>query len=317
MLTAFVFPGQGSQYVGMGKGISEAYPDANEVFSIAGNVLKWDLRKLCFEGPADRLNQTAFTQPAILTASMAIYRAFKKVSTIVPDWVAGHSLGEYSALVAAEGISMESAISLVATRGKLMQEAVPEGRGAMAAILGLDRLKVELICKESLSDGMVAPANYNSLDQIVVAGEKKAVEAVSKKAVETGAKKVIPLAVSVPSHCILMEPAARELEKEIEKVQFRDLKIRLINNVEAKELRKKEEIIPSLIRQISSPLLWVDTILYLKGQGVKTFIEVGPGRILSGLIKRIDRNAEVLSFEDPETLEKTSKRLDEIKKSSA
>ncbi len=296
----------------MGKKIAEAYPEAKEVFSAANEVLKWDLEKLCFEGPVERLNQTAFTQPAILTTSIAVLQALRKVSSLSPGWVAGHSLGEYSALVAAEGIPLKSAISLVAKRGELMQNAVPEGKGAMAAILGLDRSKVELLCREVESIGVVSPANYNTPEQIVIAGDRKAVEAASQKAVEAGAKKVIPLAVSVPSHCRLMEPAARELEKEIEKVPFYDLKIGLINNVEAKELKRKEEIKASLIRQVSSPLLWVDTILYMTGKGVKTFVEVGPGRVLSGLIKRIDRQAEVLSVEDPETLEKTASRLKEM-----
>lgn len=311
-MIAFVFPGQGSQYVGMGKKISDAYPEAKEVFSLAGDILNWDIEKLCFEGPIDQLSQTQFTQPAILTTSIAIYQAFKKVSSISPRWVAGHSLGEYSALVAAGGISIESAIKLVARRGKLMQEAVAEGKGSMTAILGLERSVVELICKELASIGVVSPANYNSLEQIVIAGECKAVEAASKKASEMGAKRIIPLNVSVPSHCILMESAGNELRKEIEKVPFTDLRIGLINNVGAKEIRKKDDILPSLVRQISSPLLWVDSIVYLTSQGVKAFVEFGPGRVLSGLIKRIDRNVEVLSVEDPETLEKTSSRLKEI-----
>lgn len=296
----------------MGKKIADAYPEAKEVFSAANEVLKWDLEKLCYEGPVERLNQTAFTQPAILTTSIAILQALKKVSFLSPAWVAGHSLGEYSALVAAEGIPLKSAISLVAKRGELMQHAVPEGKGAMAAILGLDRSRVEELCSGLESIGVVSPANYNTPEQIVIAGDRKGVEAASQKAIDAGAKKVIPLSVSVPSHCRLMDPAARELEKEIEKIQFSDLKIGLVNNVEAKGLKKKEEIKTSLIRQVSSPLLWVDTILYMTGKGVKTFVEIGPGRVLSGLIKRIDRQVEVLSAEDPETLEKTVGRLKEI-----
>ncbi|MBI1824005.1 MAG: ACP S-malonyltransferase [Nitrospirae bacterium] len=309
MLIAYVFPGQGSQYVGMGKKIAETYPEAKAIFSRANEVLKWDLEGLCFNGPVERLNQTAFTQPAILATSIAVFQVLNKVYPVMPQWVGGHSLGEYSALITAGGISFEDGISLVARRGELMQRAVPEGAGAMAAILGLDRSKVEQLCNEFRSFGIVTPANYNTPEQIVIAGEKKAVESVSQKAVDSGAKKVIPLAVSVPSHCPLMEPAARELEKEIEKISIHDLKIGLVNNVEAKELKKKEEIKASLVRQISSPLLWVDTILYLIKQGAETFVEVGPGRVLSGLIKRIDRRVEVLSVEDPETLDKTVSAL--------
>ncbi len=193
-----------------------------------------------------------------------------------------------------------------------MQRAVPEGKGAMAAILGLNRSAVESICKEISARGIVAPANYNTLEQIVIAGETHAVAEASKKAEEAGAKKVIPLSVSVPSHCILMEPAALELKDSIEKTSFYDLKIGFVNNADAKELRRKEEIKTSLIRQISAPLLWVDTVLFLIDKGVKTFVEIGPGRVLSGLIKRINRQVEVLSVEDPETLDTTVNRLKRI-----
>ncbi|MHB8482628.1 MAG: ACP S-malonyltransferase [Nitrospiria bacterium] len=308
-MIAFVFPGQGSQYVGMGKKISEEFEEAKKVFSLAGQVLHWDVAKLCFEGPQDRLNQTAYTQPAILTTSLAIYSVFKQVFPMTPQWVAGHSLGEYSALVAAGGLPLEGAISLVAKRGELMQKAVPEGKGAMAAILGLNRQTVESICREISTRGIIAPANYNTLEQIVIAGETQAVAEASKKAVEAGAKKVIPLSVSVPSHCILMEPAVLELRNSIEKTSFHDLKIGLVNNVEARELWWKEEIKASLVRQISTPLLWADSVLFLIEKGVKTFVEIGPGRVLSGLIKRINRQVEVLSVEDPDTLASTVNRL--------
>ena len=311
-MIAYVFPGQGSQYVGMGQKIASAFPVSKEVFSRASEALGWNISELCFEGPAERLNRTEFTQPAILTASIAVLSALQESVSRPPAYVAGHSLGEYTALVASGGISLEEGVKLVARRGKLMQEAVPEGKGAMAAILGLDRTAVDTICKEVSGAGVVAPANYNTPEQIVIAGEAGAVAAASKKATEQGAKRVIPLAVSVPSHCVLMVPAGEKLRPDIENADFRELRTGLINNVEAREVRKPEEIRPSLIRQISTPLLWVDTILNLSNKGVTTFVEIGPGRVLSGLIKRIVRQAVILNVEDPESLEVAVKKLKEI-----
>jgi len=300
MKIAFVFPGQGSQYVGMGKDIYEHYPVAREVFQQASDALGYDVAELCFNGPVEELNRTFRTQPCILTVSSALNSVLKEKG-IQPSVVAGHSLGEYSALVAAEVISLKDSVSLTEKRGRFMQEAVPEGKGLMAAILGLERKKVDEICN-SLISGYAAAANYNCPGQIVIAGEKTAVEEAIELCKSAGAKRAIALAVSVPSHCKLMNGASERLGELLGTIELKDPFIPLVNNADAKFLKIAEEIKPSLIRQLNSPLLWEDSIKAIYASGIDTFIEVGPGKVLTGLIKRIVPEAMILNFEDTKTL---------------
>ena len=300
MKIAFVFPGQGSQYVGMGKDIYEHYPVAKEVFQQASDALGYDVADLCFNGPVEELNRTFRTQPCILTVSSALNSVLKEKG-IQPSVVAGHSLGEYSALVAAEVLSFKDAVKLTEKRGRFMQEAVPEGKGLMAAILGLDRKKVDEICN-SLTTGYAAAANYNCPGQIVIAGEKTAVEEAIEVCKSAGAKRAIALAVSVPSHCKLMTGASERLGELLGTIELKDPFIPLVNNADAKFLKTAEEIKPSLIRQLNSPLLWEDSIKAIYASGIHTFIEVGPGKVLTGLIKRIVPEAKILNFEDARTL---------------
>ncbi len=292
MKIAFVFPGQGSQYVGMGKDIYEHYPVAKEVFQQASDALGYDVADLCFNGPVEELNRTFRTQPCILTVSSALNSVLKEKG-IQPSVVAGHSLGEYSALVAAEVISLKDSVSLTEKRGRFMQEAVPEGKGLMAAILGLEREKVDEICN-SLISGYAAAANYNCPGQIVIAGEKTAVEEAIELCKSAGAKRAIALAVSVPSHCKLMNGASERLGELLGTIELKDPFIPLVNNADAKFLKTAEEIKPSLIRQLNSPLLWEDSIKAIYASGIDTFIEVGPGKVLTGLIKRIVPEAKIL-----------------------
>ena len=300
MKIAFVFPGQGSHYVGMGKDICENFPVAKDVFQEASDVLGYDLTNLCFNGPAEELNKTFRTQPCILTVSIALYRVLSPKG-IKPSVVAGHSLGEYSALTAAEVLSFKDAVRLTEKRGQFMQEAVPEGTGLMAAILGLDRNKVDEICK-SLKSGYVSPANYNCPGQIVISGERVAVEEAINLCKEAGAKRAVPLAVSAPSHCRLMENASKRLAGLLDIIELRDSVIPVVNNADAGFLNKAEDIKLSLIRQLSNPLLWEDSVKAIKDSGVDTFIEVGPGKVLSGLIKRIVPEAKTFNVEDVKSL---------------
>ncbi len=303
MRIAFVFPGQGSQYVGMGKEIHENFTEAREIFKEASEALGYDVANLCFNGPAEELNKTFRTQPCILTVSITLHRLLSSKG-IKPSVVAGHSLGEYSALVAADVLSLKDAVKLTEKRGQFMQEAVPEGTGLMAAILGLERNKVDEICK-SLKSGYASPANYNCPGQIVISGEKVAVEEAINLCKEAGAKRAVPLAVSVPSHCRLMEDAAKRLAELLDTIELKDPVITVVNNADARFLTKAEDIKLSLIRQIINPLLWEDSIKNIADSGIDTFIEVGPGKVLSGLIKRIAPEAKVLNAEDVKSLENT------------
>lgn len=302
MKIAFVFPGQGSQYVGMGKEIFEKFPEAKEIFKEASDALGYDLAGLCFNGPKEELDKTFRTQPCILTVSIAIYRVlFSK--GIKPSVVAGHSLGEYSALVAAEVLSFGDTVKLTEKRGQFMQEAVLEGRGLMAAVLGLERNKVDEICR-LLKTGYALPANYNCPGQIVIAGEKTAVEEAINLCKDAGAKRAMPLSVSVPSHCALMNNASQRLSELLDKLEFKKPVIPIVNNADAKFLDNIKSIKTSLVRQISSPLLWEDSIIAIANSGIDTFVEVGPGKVLSGLIKRIVPETRVLNVEDVKSLEK-------------
>jgi [acyl-carrier-protein] S-malonyltransferase len=304
MKIAYIFPGQGSQYVGMAKEFIENFNESKEVFDIAGAALGFDLAQLCMHGPSEMLNKTENTQPAILAASMAILRPLERRG-LSADAAAGHSLGEYTAITASGGFELKDAIALVQKRGRYMQEAMPEGAGLMAAILGMDRSALEKTCLEAAKNGIVAPANYNSPGQIVIAGEKKAVEIAMELARAAGAKKVVPLMVSVPSHCSLMKAAGERLAQELDKVTISDLRIPIVNNADAKFIRTATDLKPSLVRQISSSLYWEDSINRLTADGFDTFLEVGPGKVLSGLVKRIAKDAKVLNVEDLKSMQDT------------
>ncbi len=289
---AFLFPGQGSQYVGMGKDFYEKFDIVRETFNEADEVLGFSISKLCFEGPEEELKKTYNTQPAILTMSVSLNRMLNN-DGIYPEIVAGHSLGEYSALVSAGVLEFKDAVYLVRKRGELMQEASPLGLGSMYAIVGLSKEKVEEICDKAKEYGIVEPANFNSLKQIVISGEVKALEKAGELAKEAGAKRVIPLSVSAPFHSSLMKHVGEKMRKEIEKVKMNDAKIPIIANYNAKPLTKKDEILEALIKQIDNPVLWVDSMKVL-AQKVNTALEVGPGKVLRGLMRDIDRNVKVM-----------------------
>ena len=298
---AFVFPGQGSQHVGMGKDLFERFEEVKELYRSASALLGYDVAALSFEGPPAELNRTSRTQPCLLVASVAAYTALESRG-LRPAAVAGHSLGEYSALVAAGSISFMDAVKLTALRGRIMQEAVPEGKGLMAAILGLDRAAVDSLCS-AVTAGYVGVANYNCPGQIVISGERGAVEEAMGRALEGGARKVMALAVSVPSHCRLMEEAGRAFKEELAAFDIRDAQVRFVNNVEAGFISKADEIRASLVRQISRSVRWEDCVKTLHASGIMTFVEVGPGRVLSGLIKRIVPGARLFNVENGESLE--------------
>lgn len=303
-----VFPGQGSQSVGMGKALCEAYPHLKQVYDEASTVLGYDVAALCFEGPAEKLNLTEHTQPALLVSSIAALRALQPAG-IKPVAVAGHSLGEYSALVAAGGISYRDAVGIVQKRGQYMSEAVPAGTGLVAALLGLAADVVREVCREAASAGVVQAANFNSPGQVVIAGEKAAVERAIDIAKTKGCKKAVPLPVSVPVHTPLMQQAADRLAKNLAAVAWSDLHMPLINNAEAKQIVKAADIQASLVRQLPSSVLWEDSVKTMAAMGVKIFIEVGPGTVLTGLIKRIVPEAATMNVNDPKSLDATRAAL--------
>ncbi len=300
----FVFPGQGSQSVGMGKALYDAHSSLKSVYDEASSVLGYDVAELCFTGPAERLNLTEFTQPALLVSSVAALKLFEPVG-IRPVAVAGHSLGEYSALVAAGGVSFRDAVGLVQKRGRYMSEAVAPGAGLVAALLGLTAEVVKGVCRMASAVGVVAAANFNSPGQVVIAGEKAAVERAIELAKAEGCKKAIPLPVSVPVHTPLMQQAADRLAKDLATVRWSDLSAPLVNNAEAKAISRAHEIQASLVRQLPSSVLWEDAVQTMGKMGVTTFVEIGPGTVLTGLIRRILPEAKLLNVNDPKSLNST------------
>ncbi len=299
---AFVFPGQGSQYVGMGKELSQQFGVAKQVFAEADEALGFSLSVLCFNGPDSDLKLTENTQPAILTASVAALRVLEMETPLRPTLVAGHSLGEYSALIAAEALNFSDAVKLVRERGRLMQRAVPAGEGAMAVILGLDSEAILALCAEAGRGEIVAPANFNGGGQIVIAGAKRAVERASVMARERGAKRVSGLPVSAPFHCPLMRPAAEGLEKLLRDIPVKPLKVGIVTNVEAEVNRSSDRVRSLLVDQAVQPVRWEQSILKLVELECHRAIEVGPGKVLKGLIKRIAPTMEVENFDLPQDL---------------
>ena len=303
-MDAFVFPGQGSQYQGMGKDLSENFNVAKLVFEEANDSLGFDIRALCFSGSEDDLKLTANTQPAILTTSIASLRVLQEETGFSPSFVAGHSLGEYSALVASGALSFADAVKIVRKRGTFMQEAVPFGVGSMAAILGVEGEELIQLCEDAAEGEVVAPANFNSPGQVVIAGHATAVDRAIVLAKERGAKRALLLPVSAPFHSTLMAPAAQQLQTELALVAVAPLTCPVVSNVEALPNQDESRVVDLLIEQVCAPVRWDASILKMKDLGVNRYFEIGPGRVLSGLIKRIDRTAILKNIADVSSLEK-------------
>lgn len=307
MKTAVIFPGQGAQKVGMGKDLHENFSAARRVYEEASESLKLNMAKLCFEGPESELTLTQNTQPAVLTASVAALRVLESEAGIEPSLTAGHSLGEYTALIFARALNFAEALSAVRQRGAFMQMAVPEGEGAMTAVIGMDAEKVEEICAQvrEQSGRVVVAANYNSPEQTVISGHADAVGKASKVAEESGAKRVVPLKVSAPFHSPLMEPAAEKMQEYFERVTFNDASCPVISNVDAEPHTEAGDFASLLVKQIVMPVRWAESMRRLKEGEVELAVEVGPGKVLSGLMRRIDRDVKTANVEDTASLNKT------------
>ncbi|WP_029685984.1 ACP S-malonyltransferase [Tatumella saanichensis] len=299
---AIVFPGQGSQAVGMLAELAAQYPQVEATFSEASAALGYDLWQLVQQGPAEELNKTWQTQPALLAASVAIYRVWQAEGGQQPSLMAGHSLGEYSALVCAGVLDFADAIRLVELRGKLMQDAVPAGTGAMQAIIGLDDAAIRQACEESAQGQVVSPVNFNSPGQVVIAGNKEAVERAGAACKAAGAKRALPLPVSVPSHCALMKPAADKLAEALQSLTFNTPAVPVVNNVDVKCEQSPEAIRDALVRQLYSPVRWTESVEFMASQGVSQLVEAGPGKVLTGLTKRISDALTAVAINDPASL---------------
>jgi len=307
-LIAFLFPGQGSQVAGMGKELVATYPTARQVFEEADEALGYKLSELCFEGPEDKLRLTEITQPAVLTVSVAAYRVLESLGTL-PNFVAGHSLGEYSAHVAAGTLAFADAVRTVRNRGKYMQEAVPVGEGAMAAILSLPLDQVEAVCQEAAQGSVCQPANINSPDQIVIAGAKPAVERAAELCKQKGAKRAIMLPVSAPFHCLMLQPAQDRLAQDLRQLNANAPRVPVVCNVDAAMVTTAEQSIDALIRQVTGAVQWERSVRQLVEAGVELFVELGPGKVLTGLMRQIDRSKTAMNVEDESSLEKLKKHL--------
>ena len=303
MKTAFIFPGQGSQFVGMGKSLAARFETAREIFHVADQALGFSLTQLCFDGPAEELQRTENTQPAMLTVSIAAYRVLEEQG-LRPDCVAGHSLGEYSALVSSGSLDFADAVRLVRKRGRYMQEAVPQGVGAMAALLKLPEGKLDSILKEAWQGEVVSAANLNSPDQVVIAGHAGAVNRAIELAKTAGARRAILLPVSAPFHCALMKPAQERLEADLKTTEFRDLAVPLVNNWQARLIRTAQEAREGLYQQVPNPVRWAESIQQLAAAGVTRFIEVGAGSVLTGLLRNINPELEGAKFGEADDWEK-------------
>ena len=302
-MTAFVFPGQGSQHVGMGEALADRFPECRETFDQADAALGMGISRLCFEGPAERLVLTEHTQPALLAVSTAAARALTAAG-VRPHWLAGHSLGEYSAHVAAGTLSFGDAVRTVRGRGRYMQEAVPVGHGAMAAVMGLDGPLVEQACREAAGDEVVSPANLNAPGQVVIAGDAGAVRRAGERAKALGARRVRALPVSAPFHCALMQPAQDRLERDLRALVVSDPGIPVVANLDAEPKRDAVAAVSALVDQVTAPVRWEQVVRRLASEGVDTYVEVGPGSVLSGLIKRIAAGAKLLSVADPDGVDR-------------
>lgn len=305
---AFVFPGQGAQYVGMGRSLYDNFKEVRDVFDEASDSLGYDMCKLCFDGPLEALNETENTQPAILTVSTAVMRVARNMG-FEPEACAGFSLGEYSALVCAGALSFNEAVRLVKTRGRLMQEAVPLNVGIMAAVIGLKKDDIINICEDAKTKGIVEAANLNCPGQIVIAGEKAAVEYACELAKIRGALKTVVLPVSIPSHTSMLRGAALKLEEELNKISIKELKIPVVSNVTAELTDDSSRIKPLLVKQIMSPVHWEDSVINMINSGVNVFMELGPGKTLSSFMKRINRKVTAVNIEDMESLKKVTETI--------
>jgi [acyl-carrier-protein] S-malonyltransferase len=303
MALAFVFPGQGSQSVGMLADLALEHSIVKDTFEAASNALGYDLWNVVQEGPEGKLNQTDVTQPAMLSSGVAVWRVWQERHGILPATMAGHSLGEYSALVCAGSLAFEDAVTLVADRGRFMQEAVPAGEGAMAAILGLDDDVVKQACEQAVEGDVVQAVNFNSPGQVVIAGNTRAVERAVENAKQAGAKRAVLLPVSVPSHCQLMEPAAHYLAERLQKVELKMPSIDVINNVDVRVESDADAIKDALVRQLCNPVQWVKTIHKMSADGIDTLVECGPGKVLVGLNKRIEKKMTTFAIYSSDTIE--------------